>query len=377
MSQQQSQLISNQGQQQQSNMQTVVPLTLGSRAANIKTITVSTSNAGTIEHRNLSNQATTIVPIQTKLLTQQTHQNITATQRKNLTFDMNHHYSNVNNISAQNSSSTSTVYYEQSGSSQADKGSNSSSMSETFGSANIRYTDKMIHSIIQNSLQNNSSNPGGSSTIRFSPSVVENQISSATSAGQQQLIGSIVPNPSLEAAVASAHMIVPAPSSSPRGILPSGSSAVLRKLSETTPTKTVKKQAKTKGFQNEPAMQVKVTQQRPLSAAVAQLTQNLKPLETRQQQQHSTASSPKTTFSERESSPHEGEWSDGSTTVSIPNSPRSDDEDLEEAILNNVFNLKSNDDMKFVKSPAKISNSGMKREGGDINSSTPRKKIKQ
>jgi hypothetical protein len=82
VSQQQSQLISNQGQQQ-SNMQTVVPLTLGSRAANIKTITVSTSNAGTIEHRNLSNQSTTIVPIQTKLITQQSHQNITSSQRKN------------------------------------------------------------------------------------------------------------------------------------------------------------------------------------------------------------------------------------------------------------------------------------------------------
>jgi hypothetical protein len=232
----------------------------------------------------------------------------------------------------------------------------------------------MIHSIIQNSLQNNSSNnSGGTSTIRFSPSVVENQISSATSAGQQQLIGSIVPNQNL---VSSAiDMIVPIPTSSPRGILPSGSSAVLRKLSDTTPSKPVKKQAKTKGLQNEPvAMQMKVTQQRPLSAAVAQLTQNLKPLETRQ---HSTASSPKTTFSERESSPHEEEWSDGSTTVSIPNSPRSDDEDLEEAILNNVFNLKNNEEIKFVKSPAKITNSGIKREANDTISSTPRKKMKQ
>lgn len=254
------------------------------------------------------------------------------------------------------------------------KGISSSSISDSFSStANIRYTEKMIHSIIQNSLQNNSNS--GSSTIRFSPSVVESQISAATSAGQQQLIGSIVPGPNIEAAVSSAHMLIPVPPASPRGSLPSGSNTVLRKLSE-TPTKTVKKQAKTKGFQQaEPTVQMKVTQQRPLSAAVAQLTQNIKPLEVRQQ--HSTASSPKTTFSERESSPHD-EFSDGSTTVSIPGSPRSDDEDLDEEILKN----KVVEELKFFmnnKSPAKAT-SGIKREATDHRdnqTTTPRKKIKK
>lgn len=258
------------------------------------------------------------------------------------------------------------------------KGISSSSI-DSFGSTSIRYTEKMIHSIIQNSLQNNSNS--GSSTIRFSPSVVESHISSATSAGQQQLIGSIVPGSNLEAAVSTAHMLVPVPPASPRGALPSGSNTVLRKLSETTPTKTVKKQAKTKGLQHaEPTIQMKVTQQRPLSAAVAQLTQNIKPLEARQQ--HSTASSPKTTFSERESSPHD-EFSDGSTTVSIPGSPRSDDDDLDEEILkNDLAAAKVVEELKFLitsKSPAKPTG-GVKREAPDHRdnqTTTPRKKIKK
>lgn len=248
-----------------------------------------------------------------------------------------------------------------------------------YSSNNMRYThEKMIHSIIQNSIQSTSSN-AGSSTIRFSPSVVENQMATATSAGQQQLIGSIVQAPSIDASVAS-HMIVPVPPASPRGNLPSGSNTVLRKLSEPSPTKAVKKQAKTKGFQNEPTMQAKVTQQRPLSAAVAQLTQNIKPLEARQQ--HSTASSPKTTFSERserESSPHD-EFSDGSTTVSVPGSPRTDDDDLDEEILKNDLAAAKVVQEFFVKSPAKVAAS-LKREAPehhrDNQQPTPRKKIKK
>lgn len=123
-------------------------------------------------------------------------------------------------------------------------------------------------------------------------------------------------------------------------------------------------------------------QQRPLSAAVAQLTQNIKPLEARQQQQqHSTASSPKTTFSERESSPHDDAFSDGSTTVSVPGSPRSDDDDLDEEILkNDLAAAKVVEDFKFfVKSPAKAAVS-LKREAPDTRDNqqpTPRKKIKK
>lgn len=397
-------MISNQGQQQhqqQSSMQSVVPLTLGSRAANIKTITVSTSNASNIDHRNLSsNQATTIMPI-TKIISQTTHQNIVTTQCEAfvqvfLFLFVQHVFFNFYLfllILAQNPPSTSTLYYEQpslhSNSSNADKGMSSSTIESYGSSANFRYSDKMIHSIIQNSLQNNSSN-SGTSTIRFSPSVVESQIATATSAGQQQLIGSIVQSPSIDPSVAS-HMIVqPVQPASPRGNLPSGSNTVLRKLSETTPTKTVKKQAKTKGFQNEPTMsQAKVTQQQqqqqrlqPLSAAVAQLTQNIKPLEVRQQQQqHSTASSPKTNFSERESSPHDDAFSDGSTTVSVPGSPRSDDDDLDEEILkNDLAAAKVVEDFKFfVKSPAKAAAS-LKREAPDARDNqqpTPRKKIKK
>lgn len=94
-----------------------------------------------------------------------------------------------------------------------------------------------------------------------------------------------------------------------------------------------------------------------------------------------TSSSPKgLVISERESSPvHvEGDWSDdGSTTVSIPNSPSPEEDDLDAMIMSNQFNRKSQDETdlsKFIKTVAKLG-SAVKRELSDP-VVTPKKKQK-
>jgi hypothetical protein len=94
-----------------------------------------------------------------------------------------------------------------------------------------------------------------------------------------------------------------------------------------------------------------------------------------------TSSSPKgLVISERESSPvhGEGDWSDdGSTTVSIPNSPSPEEDDLDAMIMSNQFNRKSQDETdlsKFIKTVAKLG-SAMKRESSDP-VVTPKKKQK-
>lgn len=114
-------------------------------------------------------------------------------------------------------------------------------------------------------------------------------------------------------------------------------------------------------------------QQRPMSAAVAQLTGTLKQME--QKQLHSTASSPKTIFSERESPSHGDEWSDGSTTVNIPGSPtRSDEEDLDQMMLSNQF--KTMHDNYANMTPNKMG-SGVKREAEHHPHTPKSKKSKQ
>ena len=123
---------------------------------------------------------------------------------------------------------------------------------------------------------------------------------------------------------------------------------------------------------------MRVPQRQQLVPTVAQITQSVKQME--QKQLHSTASSPKTTFSDRGSPSHVEEWSDGSTTVSIPNSPsRSEDEDLDAMIMSNQFNKMNEDYGKFNKTPGKLG-SGLKRDAGEHHhhQGTPRtKKIKQ
>jgi hypothetical protein len=431
--QQQQQLINSQGNMHQ---QTVVPLAIGSRGGNIpiKTITVSTSNSGSMDnavtvHRNLTSnagnlQATTIMPI-AKIVSQQQvvnqqQQNISGAQVSNQGTPVYIHtripavstvastgQSQVISVSASSSTptfsssgnQTATVYYEQaslSSSSDNKPTSSVSSNNESYSvssSANVRYSEKMIHSIIASSFQNQNAQNNASHIqqqqqssnqqsmpIRFSPMVVENQgnsqgqqtshqiISMGTAANivqqQQQLQGSSTDT--------TTHMIVPLSNQVPTS--PRGTGSILRKQNETTPVKGAKKQPKLKNYQiAESLQQMRVPQRQPMAAGVAQLTQNLKPIEPKL---HSTASSPKTIFSERESPTHAEEWSDGSTTVSIPNSPRSED-DLDAMIMSNQFNKMSEDFGKFTsnKTPMK-QGSGVKRDAGD-HQLTPRKKMKQ
>lgn len=246
----------------------------------------------------------------------------------------------------------------------------------------MRYSEKMIHSIIANSFQSQnaqgnashiqqSSSSQQSVPIRFSPLVVESQ----GAQGQQtthQIIsmgsGNIVQQQQ-QTSDTTTHMIVPLSSQVPTS--PRGAGSILRKQNETTPVKGPKKQPKLKNYQVTESLQIRVAAPRqPISASVAQLTQNVKPIEPKQ---HSTASSPKTTFSERESPSHAEEWSDGSTTVSIPNSPRSEEDDLDAMIMSNQFNKIGEEFAKFTnKSPGKIG-SGVKRDAGD-HQMTPRSK---
>lgn len=95
----------------------------------------------------------------------------------------------------------------------------------------------------------------------------------------------------------------------------------------------------------------------------------------------STSSPPKPIIFTRKQSECEEEWSDdGSTTVSIPNSPSPEEDDLDAMIMSNQFNSnkKSNheDELnKYLpKSASKISSS-VKRDLMDIQM-TPRKKLK-
>lgn len=94
----------------------------------------------------------------------------------------------------------------------------------------------------------------------------------------------------------------------------------------------------------------------------------------------SSSSPPKPIVFTRKQSECEEEWSDdGSTTVSIPNSPSPEEDDLDAMIMSNQFsNKKSNheDELnKYLpKSASKISSS-VKRDLMDIQM-TPRKKLK-
>lgn len=260
------------------------------------------------------------------------------------------------------SSSSAAVFYEQASLSSESKPSASAAESSYVASQpNVRYSDsKMtIHSIIANSFQSQSSTQPqpANPSIRFSPMVVEGQ-SSSQPAHQIISMSSSGIQPSSE------HLVIPVPTS------PRGSGSVLKKQNETTPVKGAKKPQK-KAFQiAETLQQMRVPQRPAMAAGVAQLT-NLKPIEPRLQ---STASSPKTIFSERESPSQADEWSDGSTTVSIPNSPRSED-DLDAMIMSAQFGKMSEDFGVFKsKTPVK-SGSGVKRDAGD-HQLTPRKKMK-
>lgn len=418
VSQQQQMMVNQQGNiHQGGNVQTVVPLAMGSRNANIpiKTITVSTSNSGSLDsavtvHRNLTSNAgnlqnSTIVPI-AKLVSQQQivnqQQNLSAAQNTGQGTPVYIHtripavstvassvQSQVITVSSSNtnysSSGTPTLYYEQASLSSADK-SGSSNNEPTYGvasSSNVRYSDKIIHSIIASSYQNQNNQNNAthiqqqsasnqqSVPIRFSPMVVESQGGSQGQQPTHQIIsmgsGNTVQQQQSSNSETTTHVIVPiqVPTS------PRGSGGVLRKQNESTPVKGPKKQAKLKNYQIAEGIQVRVPPRTPISASVAQLTQNVKPVE---QKLPSTASSPKTTFSERESPSHADEWSDGSTTVSIPNSPRSEEDDLDAMIQ---FSKIGEELGKYVnKTPVK-SGSGVKREAND-HPMTPRsKKIKQ
>lgn len=296
VSQQQPQLMSNQGMHQQiSNVSNVVPLQISARGGNIpiKTITVSTPNSGLDPsniHRNLSSnsggnlQATTIMPI-AKIVSQQ--QNMNSVQGGNQSAPVFIHTripatiassnaSQVVNVTTPSSStvyssSGTTVYYEQASVSIAPSlssadtkttssgTSNNESSSYTVVSApNVRYSEKMIHSIIANSFQSNAVNNNHQTSgiqqhqqanqVRYSPLVMDNQnshggqqqhqiitmtphnlIQHAQSQQQQQLAQQ---NSSIESSVITATNALP---SSPRSI------GTLRKQNETTPVKITKK----------------------------------------------------------------------------------------------------------------------------------------
>lgn len=422
MSQQQQQQLIN-SQQANIHQGGVQTLQIGSRNQNIpiKTITVSASNTGSMDsavtvHRNLSSnagnlQATTIMPI-AKIVSQQqvvnTQQNLSGAQGTpiyihtripTVSTAASSIQSQVISVSAASSaaptfssSGTATVYYEQaslSSSNNSDNKTVSSSANETSyavaSPANVRYSEKIIHSIIANSFQNQnaqnnvshlqqqSSTNQQSVPIRYSPLIVDNQ--SGQPQGQptsHQIItmgtGNIVQQQQGSNSETASHLIVPISNqvpTSPRG----------RKLNETTPVKAQKKQPKLKSYQAaESLVQMRVPQRQNIAPTVAQVAQSVKLIE--QKQLHSTASSPKTTFSERGSPSHVDEFSDGSTTVSIPNSPRSEDEDLDAMIMSNQFNKMTEDFGKFHKTPGKLA-SGLKRDGGEHQGSPRTKKMKQ
>lgn len=429
---QQQQMMSNQQANihQGGNVQTVVPLQIGSRNANIpiKTITVSASNSGTMDsavtvHRNLTSnagnlQATTIMPI-AKLVSQQqvvNQQNMSNAQVQGTPIYIHTRIPAVSTVASTaqsqvisvssssgptfSSSGTPTVYYDQaslSSSGIVDKSAPSSSNEPTYAVAtagNVRYSEKMIHSIIassfqnQNAQNNNTHNQQQTSAsnqqsvpIRFSPLVVESQGGSQVQQAAHQIIsmgtGSLVQQQQQQGSnseTTTHTMIVPISNQVP--ISPRGTGSNLRKQSETTPVKGPKKQPKMKNYQIAESLQMRVPQRPPIAASVAQLTQNVKPIEPKQ---HSTASSPKTIFSERESPLHgEEDWSDGSTTVSIPNSPRSEEDDLDAMIMSNQFNKSHEDFGKFTNktTPSKFG-SGMKRDASDHQMTPRSKKVKQ
>ncbi|XP_070492329.1 histone deacetylase complex subunit SAP130-B isoform X2 [Chironomus tepperi] len=397
--------------QQGSNVSTVVPLQISARGGNIpiKTITVSTANTGGLDasslHRNLSSnagsmQATTIMPIAKLVQSQQ--QNLGSGQNSNqptsvfiqtrIPSTMSTTNSNqVVNVSTPSStifsSSGTTVFYEPASVSIAPSSSsshgnieakstsistptNESSSFTVVSAPNIRYTDKMIQSIIANSYsqansasniqQQSSVSQSHPQTVRYSPLVVESQNSSSQNqqhqiitmtsgniiqqaASQQQQQNQQIQSTSIESSVITA---LPA---SPRSTV-----SAIRKQNETTPIKIPKKATK-------PTTSTK-QESKPIPVAAA-------------------SSSPKgLVISERESSPAhiEGDWSDdGSTTVSIPNSPSPEEDDLDAMIMSNQFNRKSQDETdlsKFIKTVAKLG-SAVKRELSD-QAVTPKKKQK-
>lgn len=292
--QQPQQLISNQGNIHQGG-QTVVPLQITQRAGNIpiKTITVSTSNAGSLDgniHRNLSGsnnlQATTIMPI-AKLVSQQQQQNIaTASQSGNQSTPVFIHTripapssvvaTQASQVVSTQSSSTpggfssnsATVYYEPASvsiapslvaSSEQNKTTTSTaSNNESFtivSGPSARYSDKMMnYSIIASSFQQQNNQPSSSSantsTVRYSPLVVENQ-SQPSSVGVQN---QSQPHQIITMS-SGAHQIIQQGSQmsqqQPQGMsvesilasIPSSPHASLRK-NETTPVKMTKKVAK-------------------------------------------------------------------------------------------------------------------------------------
>ena len=286
--------------QQGGNVSTVVPLQIAARSGNIpiKTITVSTANSGGLDsiHRSLASnsgnmQATTIMPI-AKIVQSQQQQNMGSGQGSNQPTSVfiqtripsstmtTTNSSQVVSVSAPSStifsSAGTTVFYEPASVSIAPSSStshgnietkptsistpNESSSFTVVSAQNMRYTDKMIQSIIANSYSqaNNANNAQQSSasvsqphqTIRYSPLVVESQNAPSQVNQQHQIItmtsGNIIQqaasqhhqqqqiqNTSIESSVITA---LPA---SPRSNV-----GAIRKQNETTPIKIPKKAAK-------------------------------------------------------------------------------------------------------------------------------------
>lgn len=285
--------------QQGGNVSTVVPLQIAARSGNIpiKTITVSTANTGGLDasslHRNLSSnagnmQATTIMPI-AKLVQSQQQQNLGSGQNSNQptsvfiqtripsstmsTTSSNQVISVSTPSSSIFSSAGTTVFYEPASVSIAPSSStshgnieakstsistpsNESSSFTVVSGSNIRYTDKMIQSIIANSYsQANAANNQQSSvsasqahpqTVRYSPLVVESQ--NTSSQNQQHQIITMTPGNIIQQAASQQQQIQNSSiESSVITTLPaSPRSAVnaIRKQNETTPIKIPKKATK-------------------------------------------------------------------------------------------------------------------------------------
>lgn len=287
--------------QQNSNVSTVVPLQISARGGNIpiKTITVSTASSGNLDasniHRNLSSnsgnmQATTIMPI-AKIVQSQQQQNLTPSSNQSTSVFIQTRIPS-STISATNpsqvvsvsstptstifSSAGQTVFYEQAsvsiapssssiGNIETKTTSSSAPSSESYtvvSAPNIRYQDKMIHSIIAN--QFNQSNQSGNvvqqgstgnisqqshpQTVRYSPLIVESQNTPSQGNTSHQIItmpGNLVSQPALslpqQQQIQNSSLessVITALSASPRSV------GTIRKQNETTPIKIPKKAAK-------------------------------------------------------------------------------------------------------------------------------------
>ncbi|CAO1344398.1 unnamed protein product [Diamesa hyperborea] len=370
---------------QQQGVTTVVPLTISSRNQNIPIKT-------TLDQRNINNsgnmQTTTILPI-TKIVSQQ--QVVQQQQQQiNLVSASGHHQSTPvyihtrlpapstmtststaqvitgtsgSTVAPTMYSSSGTVFYEHVPTTSASVSVVTSSINNdnnkitTINQSTVRQVSH-IHGIISNNSGTNiqgthvQTSNQSSVPVRFSPMVVD--VQSQSQQQTHQIITMAQPQSqhiNEQTQQQTTHMIIPVSSHVPT----SPRSSILRKREmDPIPVKMQKKVPKIKSF-----------------------------LQQQQQLQQANVTAKQLFPDARSHSPTQvDDWSsDGSTTVSIPNSPSQEEDDLDAMIMSNRFK-KATDDVdgpfsKFshVKNLNKPGPGGFKREAPDATS--PRKKIRR